>query len=266
VVITLKKKSIFSLLFAFVRICMALLYVMTFNAETAYALRESKDTAIDKRIKVMVYNPDDVFKYVGYYGYQANIEFSPSETVDSVSMGDTTAWQIVPAGHRIFLKPIESDATTNMTVITNKYTYYFELHAKEAEDINDPGMIFTLRFLYPDESSGSVVKHFASTSGPDLSEPEHYNFDYTMSGSDKIAPLKIFDDGEFTYMEFKNKNAEMPAFFVVDADGHEALVNYHMAGKYVVLERVESRLTLRHGKDVICVFNEAMPLDSQVSE
>jgi type IV secretion system protein VirB9 len=225
------------------------------------AIRESKPTAIDNRIRVMVYNPDDVFKYTGYYGYQANIEFADGETVDSISMGDTVSWQIVPSGKRIFLKPIEDDATTNMTLITNKRTYYFELHAEEAEDINDPNMVFTVRFLYPDETNGSVVRSFTSNSEPDLSEPENYNFDYTISGNDTIAPLKIFDDGEFTYFQFKDKNAAIPAFFIVDTEGHEEIVNYRMAGKYIAVERVVSRFTLRHGKDSVCVFNEAIDFE-----
>ncbi|MEY3106032.1 MAG: Type secretion system protein virB9 precursor, partial [Pseudomonadota bacterium] len=70
---------------------------------TAYAIRESKPTAIDSRIRIMVYNPDDVFKYVGYYGYQASIELSQGEAVETISMGDTVAWQVVPSGNRIFI-------------------------------------------------------------------------------------------------------------------------------------------------------------------
>jgi type IV secretion system protein VirB9 len=39
-----------------------------------YAIKESRPTPIDSRIRVMIYNPDDVFKFTGYYGYQASIE------------------------------------------------------------------------------------------------------------------------------------------------------------------------------------------------
>jgi type IV secretion system protein VirB9 len=222
-----------------------------------YALRESKPTSIDNRIRVMVYNPDDVHKYTGYYGYSAYIEFADGETIDNVSMGDSLSWQIVPSGKRLFLKPMEQDATTNMTVITNQRTYFFELHAKEAEDINDPEMVFTVRFLYPDDGIGESIKHFTGNSEPDLSEPEKYNFNYTISGKDTISPIKIFDDGEFTYFQFKDKNAAIPAFFIVDPQGHEEIVNYRMAGRYVVVERVVERFSLRYGKEYLCVFNES---------
>lgn len=46
-------------------------------------------------------------------------------------------------------------------------------------------------------------------------------------------------------------------FFSVDDDGNESIVNYQVAGDYIVVERVESRFTLRHGKEVACVFNES---------
>lgn len=227
----------------------------------AYALREARPTSVDSRLRVATYNPNDVFKFTGFYGYQSSIELAVGEVVDQISMGDTIAWQIVPSGSRIFLKPMEPEATTNMTVITNLRTYYFELHAKEAEGINDPELVFTVRFLYPDEEGvdSTGLRQFSSSSGPDLSEPEKYNFNYTMSGSELIAPIKIFDDGEFTYFEFRNKNAEIPGFFMVNPDRSESLINYRVMGNYIVVERVASRFTLRNGKEITCVYNESDP-------
>lgn len=228
---------------------------------SAYAIRESRPTAGDSRIRVLVYSPDDVFKFTGYYGYQASIELANGEEVTSISMGDTTSWQIVPAGSRIFLKPIEQDATTNMTLITNKRTYFFELYAEEAEDIRDPDMVFNIRFLYPDEEDGDSVKSFVSqTHGPDMNHPEKYNFNYSLSGHEDIAPIKVFDDGEFTYLQFRDKNAEIPAIFAVDEELRESMVNYRLnsdMGNMVVIEQVFKKLSVRSGKKIACLFNEA---------
>ena len=52
-----------------------------FIAQSAHAIRESRPTPIDSRIRVMVYNPNDVFKFTGYYGYQASIELAKDEEV-----------------------------------------------------------------------------------------------------------------------------------------------------------------------------------------
>ncbi len=236
-----------------------LILVLVVNT-TALAIRESRPTPIDSRIRVLIYNPDDVFKFTGYYGYQASIEFAKDEEVISISMGDTTSWQIVPAGHRIFIKPVEHDATTNMTLITNKRTYFFELYAEETEDMRDPDMVFNVRFIYPDEEEEEHLKVYStSSSTPDLAHPEKYNFNYSISGSEEIAPVKVFDDGEFTYLQFRDKNAELPAILAVDENLRESMVNYRLApdnSNMVIIEQVFPKLSIRHGKKIVCVFNE----------
>jgi type IV secretion system protein VirB9 len=223
-----------------------------------YALREPRSTSGDSRLKVIAYSPNVVFKYIGYYGYQGNIELQEDEEVVTISMGDTTGWQIVPSGHRIFLKPIDQEATTNMTLITSKRMYFFELHAEKATNIDDPGLAFTVKFLYPDSEQRNIANDNPSFSlTPNLLNLQNYNFKYSLSGSYVISPLKIFDDGRFTYFEFRDKNAPVPAFFSVDDDGNESIVNYQVSGDYIVVERVEARFTLRQGKEIACVFNES---------
>lgn len=239
-----------------------LILIISFS-QSAYAVRESRPTPTDSRIRVMVYNSNDVFKFTGYYGYQTTIELARDEQVVNITMGDTTSWQIVPSGNRIFIKPIEEDATTNMTLLTNKRTYFFELYAQETKNIRDPELVFNIKFLYPDEEEQGDVKTFsqsASAGSPASETPELYNFNYNISGNEEIAPVKIYDDGEFTYMEFRSKNKEMPSIFAVDEDLREAMVNFHLDvnnPNVIIIEEVFNKLTLRLGKKVTCVYNEA---------
>ena len=128
--------------------------------------------------------------------------------------------------------------------------------------MNDPNLVWETRFVYPDTKAENQLNALKEIDDiPDLENPdEQYNFNYTISGAEYIAPRKIFDDGEFTFFEFDKKNADIPAFFLVDSAGREALVNYRLTGDYIVIERVASQFTLRHGNDVVCVFNESRPL------
>ncbi len=244
-----------------IRKLVGFIILLAIGCYSAYAIREPRPTAVDSRIRVIVYSPDDVFKFTGYFGYQASIELGKGEEVSSISMGDTTSWQIVPSGNRIFIKPIEQDATTNMTLITNKRVYFFELYAQEAMDIRDPEMVFNVRFIYPDEEDEDNIKTFTSGShDPDLTHPEKYNFNYSLSGHEDVAPIKVFDDGEFTYMQFRDKNAEIPAIFAVDEELRESMVNYRLntnMGNTVVIEQVFKKLSIRSGKRIACLFNEA---------
>lgn len=224
----------------------------------AWATREPHPIRVDHRVRLITYQPDEVYKYTGHYRYQSSIEFALGEEIRTISMGDSTAWMLNPTGNRLFLKPVEQDATTNMMIITNLRTYLFELHARETDNIDDKDMTFIMRFIYPDIEGGQgVSKYLDSVPNPDLEEhPEKYNFNYTIAGSEEISPIRIFDDGEFTFFQFQDKNAEVPAFFTVDDYGNEALINFRTRGDYIVIERVSSRFTLRRGVEVVCAFNE----------
>lgn len=237
-------------------IAMCLLMV----APAAHALQEPKAIATDSRIRTVRYSPNEVYQFIGHYSYQSAIEFAEDEKVQTVSIGDSTAWMVNPSGNRLFLKPIEQNALTNMTVITDKHSYLFELHAEETKDIRDKEMIFVMRFIYP-QSDASAVDFAQFEPMPDIERtPEKFNFNYTIRGSNLIEPIRIFDDGEFTFFEFKDKNAEIPAFFRVDSMGNEELINFRKRGNYIVVERVSSRYTLRRGPDILCVYNERMPM------
>lgn len=225
----------------------------------AFALSESQPLQADHRVRLVIYQPDQVYLFNGHYRYQSVIEFGQNEEIKTISMGDSTAWMINPSGNRLFLKPLEQDATTNMTVITSDHTYLFELHARETDDIQDKDMVFVMRFNYTSGDMSQTVSRYLDTvpSMDTEGDVKKHNFKYSISGSEDIAPIRIFDDGEFTYFQFRDKNAEVPAFYTVDRLGNEAIINYRTRGDYIVVERVSARMTLRHGIDIACVFNEA---------
>src|SRR5574343_185382 len=186
----------------------------------------------ESRIKIINYMPNSVIKFVGHYGYGSIIEFGPDEEITTVIMGNQTAWQLSPKGNRIFIKPIDEDASTNMTVITNKRTYFFEVHADKAEDVTDRKLSFIIKFVYPEnQNNNNNIAHSNNFILPDLKKPELYNFNYTIAGLSKnIEPILIFDDGEFTYFKFPSLNTELPAIFLVDRENNEALINYRVYG------------------------------------
>jgi type IV secretion system protein VirB9 len=236
-----------------------LLVVLALPA-AAQALQEPRAIATDSRIRTLRYSPNEVYQFIGHYGYQSTIEFGEDEKIQTVSVGDSIAWMVNPSGNRLFLKPIEQNALTNMTVITDKHSYLFELHAEETQDIRDKEMVFQLRFVYPQSDTDSL-DYTQFESFPDIQkDADKMNFNYTIRGSKVIEPIRIFDDGEFTYFEFRDQNAEIPAFFRVDSANNEELINFRKRGNYIVVERVASRFTLRRGPEILCVYNERMPV------
>ncbi len=246
------------------RVFFAFILLASLFGGDAMALLDPRPIATDHRIKTILYTPNEVFKFTGHYGYQSSIVLSPEEEVVTISIGDSLSWQVQPDGNRIFIKPTEQDAMTNMTVITNLRTYLFELHSREPDSIDDDELIFDLRFVYPAQAQPILDNE---PEVPDVTKDSwRFNFNYTLTGSELVAPIRIFDDGQFTYFQFRNINADIPAIFQVNSDGTEALVNFRTSGSYIIVERVSSRYTLRHGSDVVCVYNESMPLGAQITK
>ena len=224
--------------------------------------------ANNPHIKIINYSANDIHKYVGFYGQQSSIVFDHNEVINTLSMGVSTGWQLDPQGNRLFIKPISENADTNATIITNKRTYYFKFYAKDPgpDGMENPEVAYEVRFRYPSNSiiiNNNIVNNNSLINEdddiPDVSTAENLNFDYLVQGSDYIKPIKAFDDGKFTYLEFDHKNADLPAIFLVDSQGYESLINFRVRGNYIIIERVAARFTLRHGLDTVCLINNKIP-------
>lgn len=232
---------------------------------------EPMATAQDARIKTVVYSANEVVELRGHFGRTIHVQFAPYEIITDVGLGDKESWvtATVSAKNAMVLKPQRANASTNLIVVTNKRTYNFALEARgEVDEFGVPkmpasntrDMTYAVRFSYPDDERELIEeqeRHKATEVTPAM-PIDAFNFSYTYSGSTGSKPMKVFDDGNFTYFTFDEK-ATVPAFFSVDADGNEALVNFHKRGNYYVIERLESQFTLRSGEYVTCIFNEERP-------
>jgi type IV secretion system protein VirB9 len=207
-----------------------------------------RGSVADDRVKMLVYSANQVFKLVAYYGYQIDIQIADSEEIKTIAAGDSVGWQIVGAGQHIFIKPMALGARTNLSIVTNKRTYIFDLISRQPSVHGD--ITYLVRFRYPEtDLMTSLVTSAAGKDGP------NFNLDYKISGSKNIQPLHVFDDGQFTYFEF-DSHRELPALFVVGADGKESLVNYRIEGPYVVVERLGDFYTCRSGKETATAIRE----------
>lgn len=85
----------------------------------------------DPRLVTRTYNPDEVVRIDGRPGVQAAITFDEGEHIENVAIGDSNVWQVTPnkRANALFVKPLAANARSNMTVITDRHTYYFDLVA-----------------------------------------------------------------------------------------------------------------------------------------
>lgn len=220
--------------------------------------------AADQRVKTVNYNATDVVRVVGHFGFVTHIQLGAGETVQSVAMGDSLAWEVAPTGNHLFVKPREPNATTNMSVVTTPgnrvYSFVLTAHASGNGASPRPNdMFFAVTFRYPEDerrAREAAAEKGRAEAALAAAPVVGTNFNYWACGSSAIAPDEAMDDGRFTYLRF-SANRDMPAIFEVLEDGKEALVNTHVNGDWIVIQRVLKRLMLRRGPLVACVENRS---------
>jgi len=234
------------------------------------AMADSSDplNSSDKRIQIMPYEETEVYTITTRYGYQTNIVFGPNEEVETISVGDRSPWQIIPSGNRIFIRPMQEDVITNMTVLTNKHSYQFDLKSL-AMDITE-GNIYVAQFAYQKRksklSNEALITAPASNASPSVSDstlstgssaPPNYN--YTYSGADALAPQQVYDDGKYTYIRYQAAMLEpLPSVFTVDSRGQETPVNFAVKEDTLRVSVVSGEILLKNKDGEVRIFNEKL--------
>ncbi len=234
----------------------------------------------DGRVRVVDYDPMNVIRLVTQFGVSTHVEFPEEELVQDVAVGDDQAWKLVPRRNHLFIKPVAEKADTNVTVVTSKHTYNFALTVKSQNGTadaswSDADLIYTLYFRYPGEErkkkeaakkekiqkeKEAVVKAELEQKGPIR------NIHYFRQGSDLIAPVEAWDDGRFTYLTFAQVQ-DIPAVYLEDDDGKEALVNTTFQDRStIVIHRVVPRLIIRQGDQVARIENRSFTTEQKWTE
>jgi type IV secretion system protein VirB9 len=228
--------------------------------------------ATDSRIKTFVYSENDVFNLVTHYGYQSNIEFGLNEQVETISVGERSSWQIIPAGRRLFIRALTTNAHTNMTVITSKHAYQFDLTSVPVPITPNEELAYVVRFYYPGDKKNAVpavytddVRNAADIgtatpasmpAGPQAASGG-YNYSYTFTGGGAITPVKLYDDGASTYFKFRDASVS-PSIAVIGPDGKEVAATPRHSGDYWVVDTIAPRFAVRQGSDTVYIYNEKL--------
>jgi type IV secretion system protein VirB9 len=219
--------------------------------------------AEDARLVSRPYDADEVVRIAGQLGVQASIAFADSEHIENVAIGDSAKWQVTPnkRANLLFVKPLAAKAQTNMTVVTDRRTYFFDLVAGPAKT-----PLYVLRFEYPDDPEPeaapgmSAEEALAATEPPadPPVDPATLNFAWRQKGKSHLLPSRIYDDGNSTYLTWPEKSP-IPAMQVKNENGDEGPVNFAVRGDVIVVEGVPEVIVLRSGKDKAELFHEGPP-------
>ena len=238
----------------------------------ANALDKPTHSTNDKRLLYTDFKAGEVYPINAANGLMTTIIFAPGEEVKSYASGYSSAWEFAHRGNHFFLKPKDKLATTNLVVLTDKRTYFFEVRLTSRAKAT-----FSLQFAYPgdlaqkaqadaqkqavkglleqDTLPTSNTESKAEGSQKQLNRAYTENFGASRT-SKRIAPLEVFDDGQFTYIKF-DRQTDFPAVYRVEEGDTETMLNAHVKKDYLVVHGVYEELRLRAGLGVVGIYNEA---------
>lgn len=232
----------------------------------ASLLAASQAPAADSRIKTIAYDADEIVRIVGHSGIQSTIQFGIDERIENVAVGDSSAWQVTPnrRGTLLFVKPLTSVSRTNMTVVTDKRTYMFDLQSGAKAGLP----LYSMKFVYADVPATvtpieqiPVVMAAAPAGETGPASLDRLNFGWRVKGSDKLRPARIFDDGKSLFLAWA-PDVQLPAILTATDKGAEAPLDYRIAGEYIVLTPVPQNIVLRFGKNAATAWPTSRPGES----
>lgn len=201
-------------------------------------------------VTTRVYVEHEVVSISGRPDFQSTILFGEGERIENIAVGQSGTWQVTPnrRANLLFVKPVTAAApATNMTVVTDRHTYLFDLRASARAT-----PVYLLRFAYPEAPSEPQAPAEPEAGLIAAATPalplDALNFAWSMSGAHALFPERCFDDGSSVYLAWGPGRA-LPAILSIGPDGKtEGPVNFAASGEYLVVEGFHKRLILRSGK------------------
>jgi type IV secretion system protein VirB9 len=226
------------------------------SAANHAALREPSSAGYVNAVQVYPWSEGILYRLYTAPERVSDIALQPGETVTSVAAGDTVRWTVgnttsgsgKTARTHILVKPFSAGLHTNLVITTDRRAYHLQLESTASTAMT------AISWTYPQDELIALhhEQEAAVAAAPIASglSVESLDFDYAIAGDKPVwRPLRAFDDGHQTFIEFPASLAvgEAPPLFVIGEDGEAQLVNYRVAGRYYVVDRLFGASELRLG-------------------
>jgi type IV secretion system protein VirB9 len=194
-----------------------------------------------------------------------DIQFAPGEKIISEAAGDTLRWQVsqtysgdgASLVQHILIKPSMSGISNTMVVTTNQRVYHLVLVST-----NDNTYMVSVQWNYPNDmvqfnqsSDPNAAASTSTASGSpfqlDLANLD-FNYQFGMVEGSKPSwyPVRVFNDGRQTFIEFPENfyATDLPVLFIADNNGnYGTMVNWRLKGRYMIVDTVINKARLQTG-------------------
>ncbi|MCZ4341370.1 P-type conjugative transfer protein TrbG [Sphingomonadaceae bacterium G21617-S1] len=221
---------------------------------TRHATQEPARDGFINAVQVYPYSEGTLYRLFAAPEHVTDIALQPGESLGAVAAGDTVRWVIgdTPSGSgetkrtHVLVKPVRAGLTTNLVITTDRRVYHLTLMSTARSPM------IALSWSYPGDQMMALSRN--ANGRPAMITPgvpvDGINFNYRIGGAKPAwRPLRVFDDGRQTFIEFPASLSvgEAPPLFLTDQRGEPQLVNYRQSGRYYVVDRLFSSAELRLG-------------------
>lgn len=228
----------------------------TVDSANRTATMAPRTDAFLNAVQVYPYSAGAIYKLITAPERLTDIALEPGETLVAVASGDTVRWIIgdtvsgAGASKRthILVKPGMTGLATNLLITTDRRAYHLSLLSTARTALTG------ISWSYPEDALLALRR---ASEAARAAEPvaagiqvDHLHFNYEISGdSPAWRPLRAFDDGRQTYIEFPASIVvgDAPPLFLVDGKGDAQLVNYRLKDRFYVVDRIFEQAELRFG-------------------
>lgn len=195
----------------------------------------------------------------------STVEIPNNEVIKNIIIGDENSFVVEKLEDNIFMIfPQVVNKDTSITLITeSKNIYPFYVKSIDFEDKELPDLVYRIsdrnnyEYYKKPNSTKNYIKKSSFEQGYDFLEeveidPSKMNWNYKMKGNKDIAPYRVWNDGLFTYLDFKGKDKKnaILAYKVIDKiDTH---VNVRWSGDLMIIETIGD-ITIRSGDKYACI-------------
>ncbi len=236
----------------------------------------------DSRMRYVPYNEGQVVHLSTQVGATLVVGFSDKETVSAVAETDSVHLASIPKGNYLFFKPGAALSLQPVVVLTTlpdgkQRRYVFEIQTVTAPTMANgaTGVYYSVQFTYPEEiqkadaakEAVAVQARLAAAASAEQARAQYLlqkptldpnstgnNWRYVARGDHSLTPIAVFDNGYSTVFRFP-QNERIPAIFVVNPDGKEAIAPYSVSGGYAQVGMTAKEFRLRDGGTVLDVYN-----------
>jgi type IV secretion system protein VirB9 len=211
------------------------------------ATQEPQAQAFVNAAQIFPFSDGAIYQVYTAPGAVTDIALQAGETLIAVAAGDTARWVIgdTTSGSgtdkrtHLLVKPFAAGLATNLFVTTDRRSYHLQLTATSRT------AMAALSWTYPADQLIALRKAAEqSAAAAPIAEGltvDSLHFNYRISGDMPAwRPLRAFDDGRQTFVEFPASIAvgEAPPLFIIGPSGEAELVNYRMRGRFYLVDRI----------------------------